>query len=127
PPAAVAPRSPLSPHEIFHQRQVEGLVGDQLLQATVLVLELLEPPGLLQLQPAVLRPPPTQGFRGDAVAPTNLRHLPALGLAHDGQNLFVRESTLPHRILPPPGRSGPIIRVPQRGGKVKYKVLKSIA
>lgn len=54
----VAPRSPPASRDPVSATTRGPGRGDQVLQAAGLVLELLEPPGLLQLQPAVPRPPP---------------------------------------------------------------------
>ena len=68
---------PRSPHEVFHERAVERLVGDEPLQPPILLLKLGQAVRLLELEAAVLRPPALQRvLRGPMVA-ADLNGFPA--------------------------------------------------
>jgi hypothetical protein len=57
--------SPVSPLQVLEQRDVEGLHGDDLLQAAVLLLERLQPLRLVLLQGAVAGLSAVEGLVGD--------------------------------------------------------------
>ena len=68
-----------------------------MLEAAVLIFELLEALGLAEFQPAVLALPAVKRPRGDPVLPDQLwQRQAALGLFEDGDNLFFTESTTLH-------------------------------
>lgn len=56
----------------FQRLGVEGLVGDELLQATVFVLQLLETMSFGHFHPAQLGAPGVKGRRADALISTDL-------------------------------------------------------
>jgi hypothetical protein len=57
PPGVDAPDLEISPVRLLQDRYVQLLISDQLLQPRVLLLELLEPLGLLDIQTSVLLAP----------------------------------------------------------------------
>src|SRR6266536_1948064 len=64
-PAADGPGSPVSPVEFLKHVDVEQLIGHDLLQPSVLPLQLLEPLGTVGFHTAVLGHPPVPGRLGD--------------------------------------------------------------
>ena len=62
---AVAPGSPLSALQVLEHGDVEGLIGDDPLEARVLMFEQLQAFGLLLLEGAVPGPPEIEGLIGD--------------------------------------------------------------
>src|SRR5215813_2605096 len=64
----------------FQRLDVQCLLGDDMFQPPVLVLELLEPLHLTQLHAAVLRLPPVVGLLGDPIGATEVGDFPP-GLA----------------------------------------------
>src|SRR5207245_535155 len=77
-PAGGASGSEVSLSQLLEHVDVEGLVGDQLLQSSVLTLEVLEAPHLLALHARVLCPPAVPGGLGDAEVAQDLRQVFAL-------------------------------------------------
>src|SRR6266511_1367113 len=69
---AGAPGSPFSPLEVLEQRDVERLLGHDLLQAGVLLLQRIQALRLVFLQGAVLDAPAIEGLVGDAQPLTGL-------------------------------------------------------
>ena len=73
------------------------MVGDQALELPVFLLERLEPLGVADLEPAVLPLLAIQHLLGHAVPAHEVADLGAcVPLMQYGDDLFVRESTLPH-------------------------------
>src|SRR5712692_10945089 len=70
-----------------------------MLQPAVLLLQLFQPPCLIHLQPSVFRLPAVVRRPADPVLPANLAHLhPGLAFLQHPNDLFLRESALPHRL-----------------------------
>jgi 2'-hydroxyisoflavone reductase len=78
-PCASAPGLEVSPGHLFQHVDVEGLAGHYPLEALVLLLELLEPLGVLALHTAVLVVPAVPGGRGDFQVARYLGHFLAFG------------------------------------------------
>src|SRR5689334_15359583 len=75
-----------------------ALLGDDLLQPTILILELLQSLHLARLHRAKRGLPAVVRLLRDPVRPTYVRHLPArLALFHDRQDLLVGELAPFHR------------------------------
>jgi hypothetical protein len=88
---------PLSSHHVTQHREIERLVGDQLLQPAILVLESFALLRLTDLQSAVVLLPAVVGRRRDAVPPAHLADgRPRGGFLQDPDELGLREPTLPH-------------------------------
>ena len=64
----------------FQRLDVQRLLGDEVFQPTVLVLELFEPLHLTQLHPAELRLPAVVRLLGNPVRSTEIGHLAPLRL-----------------------------------------------
>src|SRR5215211_9465373 len=76
---------------------VEHGVGQQLLEAEVLLLQRSEPLGLRHVHPGILGAPLVEGRRRDVVAPAKLVELRArLVLADDADDLLLGETALAH-------------------------------
>jgi integrase-like protein len=100
PPRAERWGLPLFCDDRLERLDVEGLLGHDVLQPAVLILELLQPLQLNELHPAVLRFSPVVRLLGNAMRATQVRDfLPCLALFHDRQNLFVAELAPSHRVL----------------------------
>ena len=81
---------PLFCDDRFECLNVERLHGDDLFQAAILILELLQPLHLTEFHPAVLRLPAVVRLLGDPVGATQVRDLPTgFAFSDDRQDLLV--------------------------------------
>jgi hypothetical protein len=77
---------------------VERLLGNDLFQAAVLVLDLLQPLHLTELHATVFRLPAVVRLLGDPVCAAQVRHLPTgFAFLDDRQDLLVGELAPFHR------------------------------
>jgi len=82
----------------LHHLEIERLVGHDPLQSPVLLLELLEPPSVRDLHPAVLPLPAMKRVVADSSPPAELTDLGSgLVLLQQPYDLLGRKSGLPHR------------------------------
>src|SRR5262245_62102774 len=93
------------PYIFLHHRLqhlvVERQISDDRLEASILVLERTQLTGVANLHAAVLRPPPIEGVFADPVLPAQVGDLlPRLRGLQDRDDLLLRESALPHQVLP---------------------------
>src|SRR5262245_4692407 len=89
---------PLFCHHRFQRLDVERLLGDDVLEPAILVLELLHALQFAQLHAAVLRFPAVVRLLGDPVRATQVGHLPtSFAFLDDRQDLLVAEFAPFHR------------------------------
>src|SRR5690606_28601718 len=89
--------SPLSRQHVLHRRDLQQFLRQQALELAVLVLQLLEPPRLAGIHPAILRLPAVEGVAGNAELAADLRRRHSrLMLPERGGDLIRRESLLLH-------------------------------
>src|SRR5262249_24841914 len=85
---------------------VQSEICDQTFQPGILMLELPQPAGLVDLEATVLGLPAVERLLGEAVPPAELGGLPArLGLFQDSDDLLFREPLPAHRGVLPAGLS----------------------
>src|SRR5262249_45348203 len=91
--------------------------GDDRLQPPILILECAQLARVTDLHAAVLRPPPVERVLADPVLPAKVSDLLArLRGLQDRDDLLLRESALPHQVLPTtPGGLAPFPRHQLRG------------
>src|ERR1019366_8746330 len=83
---------------------VHRLFGHNVLELTILLLQLPQPPCLAQLQPAELALPSVETRPRDPVPTAQLsRFHPSFRLLQDGDDLIFAESTLSHNSSSGPG------------------------
>src|SRR6266849_9558901 len=88
-------------HEILQRRVVQHLLGQQLLQTPVLILQCTQPPRVGHVQPAVFCFPLVERCPADAMAAAQVFGLrPRLVLLQHPNDLLFREPALPHRRSP---------------------------
>src|SRR4030095_16847928 len=81
---------PLFCHHRFQRLDVQRLLGDNVFQSAVLVLELLEPLHLTELHAAVFRLPAVVRLLGDPIRATQVGDLPTrFAFLDDAQDLLV--------------------------------------
>src|SRR5581483_5944072 len=115
--SALLPTASPAPHlaasaglPLFCQHRVQcpdvhRLLGYDMLQLSILLLELLQPPCFAHVHAAVLRLPSVIARSCDPMPPAQLSRLhPGLRLLQDGDDLFFAESTLAHDSSSDPGR-----------------------
>src|SRR5207237_10556386 len=90
---ADAPGSPVSPLQVLQHRNIERLLGNDLLQPGVFLLERLQPLRLALLERAVLDPPAIERLLADPKPLTRLRDRQALRL------MLLRLAQLRHDLL----------------------------
>src|SRR5512135_2512303 len=104
PPPAASAGSPLFCQHRLQRPIVQGQFRYHVLQLPVLILQLLQSPGLAQLQSAILRLPAVKAGTCDPVPPAQLSGFHSrLRFLQDGDDLFFVESTLPHGSSSGPG------------------------
>ena len=96
---------------MLQARDVELLVGDDLLESSILLFQLLQPLGLADLKTSILAAPVVDRVLADSVAPRELGGLrPGFAFLQDFDDLLFGETTLAHgspslRILAPIGET----------------------
>src|SRR5262249_35779836 len=126
PPDGVPRASPFFLHHRLEHLVVEREIGDDRLQPPILILECAQLARVTDLHAAVLRPPPVERVLADPVLPAKVSDLLArLRGLQDRDDLLLRESALPHQVLPTtPGGLAPFPRHQLRGAGHRHDTLR---
>src|SRR5690606_7685104 len=115
PPRAAARGSPRFSQDVLQHLEIQRLIRDDPLQASVLGLELLQPLCIRDVHAAELPLPAIEGLARDVVPAEQLGHFCArLVLLEDRDDLLFREPALPHlsSLLAAPAAFGTVNNAP---------------